>query len=498
VATVNEGGKYYFPTLPPQLRNRFWYENGTLNFKGEFVEPVSGESYSLLNVITFREQQILFALSTDTLFRNAVNALYAFNTWQILPNAVGAESKALTAGFAKGMGFVTLAFGNSTNINPNTPISLEIIQVTCPLYQGSLVAIQSANPFDEKITIRHSGDFGGEPDQYVFEWRTLPPDPNTGQAQTNYPPSMWSVFNASPIDGKGAVDITIQGAGLQTLSDNYFICRYRPMDVNNPCGTNWSQWTDPALAEGWIKRVLSGINPFEQKIQSYKNHSVNTIVSMISQAGARWVGNVPLNQQAADSFGLIEIYETILKRGIGLSIEGTPAVDYPPANDALLLAAGRIADLYMLLGNEAFADAADPTIAFGTEDGTYGVMMPCSQASRHHQSITASCGISPTTSTAASSPTLSTIMSRIRTATPKVPSMKPTPKLFTRKVTETRGGITSPPSKIIITSCAARISHGCLAPKPSSSVARKFPSTTSTNENSPTPPPRVPRPAPRS
>ena len=32
-------------------------------------------------------------------------------------------------------------------------------------------------------------------------------------------------------------------------------------------------------------------------------------------------------------------------------------------------AAGRIADLYVLLGNEAYADAADPTIAFGTADG---------------------------------------------------------------------------------------------------------------------------------
>jgi hypothetical protein len=39
-------------------------------------------------------------------------------------------------------------------------------------------------------------------------------------------------------------------------------------------------------------------------------------------------------------------------------------VDYPPATDALLLVAGRLADLYMLLGNEAFADASDPTIAF--------------------------------------------------------------------------------------------------------------------------------------
>src|SRR5262245_51630630 len=93
---------------------------------------------------------------------------------------------------------------------------------------------------------------------------------------------------------------------------------------------------------------------------------------MISQAGARAVGDVALNLDAVNQAGLIETYETVLRRGMNLSIDGAPAVDYPPANDALLLAAGRLADLYMLLGNEAYADAADPTIAFGTDDGVYG------------------------------------------------------------------------------------------------------------------------------
>ena len=96
------------------------------------------------------------------------------------------------------------------------------------------------------------------------------------------------------------------------------------------------------LAEGWIKRVVRGINPFEQRIKSYADNQVNTIVSMISQAGPRFVGSAPLSAQAANDFGLIEIYETVLKRGIGLSIEGAPAVDYGPANDALLLVSGRL------------------------------------------------------------------------------------------------------------------------------------------------------------
>jgi hypothetical protein len=29
------------------------------------------------------------------------------------------------------------------------------------------------------------------------------------------------------------------------------------------------------LAEGWIKRLLAGINPFEQRIQSYGNNQPN-------------------------------------------------------------------------------------------------------------------------------------------------------------------------------------------------------------------------------
>ncbi|MBN2450544.1 MAG: hypothetical protein JXR77_09140, partial [Lentisphaeria bacterium] len=59
---------------------------------------------------------------------------------------------------------------------------------------------------------------------------------------------------------------------------------------------------------------------------------------------------------------------TVLNRGIGLSIEGTPPVSsdaVPGITNALLLAASRIAQLYLLLGNEAYGDACDPTLGFG-------------------------------------------------------------------------------------------------------------------------------------
>ncbi|MEI9961503.1 MAG: hypothetical protein WDM76_10365 [Limisphaerales bacterium] len=89
---------------------------------------------------------------------------------------------------------------------------------------------------------------------------------------------------------------------------------------------------------------------------------MNTLISSIAQAGPRYEGDVALNPSALDTPGLIQIYQTVLNRGESLSVNGTPPVDYAPADQSLLLAAGNISDLYMLLGNEASADAADPTI----------------------------------------------------------------------------------------------------------------------------------------
>ena len=159
------------------------------------------------------------------------------------------------------------------------------------------------------------------------------------------------------------------GSPLLVMSDNYFTMRYRPkINTGNILATGtsqttvaWSRWMPPKLVEGWIKRVLAGINPFNQRVTDLYNNSVNTDVSLLTQAGKRWEGNVPLSLANIDSFGLIEIYETVLNRGKTISIDS--GYDYAPANDALLLAAGYLNDLYTLLGNEAYADAANPTIS---------------------------------------------------------------------------------------------------------------------------------------
>ena len=165
------------------------------------------------------------------------------------------------------------------------------------------------------------------------------------------------------------------GSPLLVMSDNYFTMRYRPLKTRgNILATGyatqnevpWSDWARPALVEGWIKRVLAAINPFNQRMTDLYNNAVNTDVSLLTQAGTKWEGDIALTLDAINDTGLISIYETVLNRGKGISIGS--GYDYGPANDALLLAAGYLSDLYTILGDEAYADAANPTISLDDQD----------------------------------------------------------------------------------------------------------------------------------
>ncbi|MCK4710905.1 MAG: hypothetical protein KAU21_19980, partial [Gammaproteobacteria bacterium] len=93
---------------------------------------------------------------------------------------------------------------------------------------------------------------------------------------------------------------------------------------------------------------------------------------MISQVGEPYSGPIPFNPDGdvINSVGLIEAYQTVLERGKDLSINA--GFNDIAANTQLLNVATRIADFYTLLGNEAYADAVDPTIGFdtGSELGT--------------------------------------------------------------------------------------------------------------------------------
>ena len=82
------------------------------------------------------------------------------------------------------------------------------------------------------------------------------------------------------------------------------------------------------------------------------------------------------SKNVIENVGLIELYETILKRGRDLSIDLSRPVNTPAIFNALQLASTRIADFYTILGNEAYADALDPTIGFGSDSVEYGSLAP--------------------------------------------------------------------------------------------------------------------------
>lgn len=287
--------------------------------------------------------------------------------------------------------YLTIAENNSPDL-AGLPIRLHIIQVDDGPFQGDLKIVYPGNVFDQRLTMRHSSDFGGDPDPLQFEWYYKPDDagfdptdlPLVGANGAISEIKGWIPYsNVTPASGFGVNDVTIgEGgeSGLLTLGDTWFICRHRGFAVRGE--TNWSGWIgDPSgggtpraqLAEGWIKRVIRGLNPFDARTADFHANATATYASMVLQAGRRYEGDIAFNPSGdnLNSLGLIEAYTTVLNRGRELSIEGLPPVNFSPANNALLLAASRVSDLYALLGNEAYADAQDPTIGFTTSSDPY-------------------------------------------------------------------------------------------------------------------------------
>jgi hypothetical protein len=172
------------------------------------------------------------------------------------------------------------------------------------------------------------------------------------------------------------------GGATFVLNDRWFTMRYRPKPgVTNVAGTGYSRWMPPQFIEGWIKRVLREINPFEQRVKDMFNNAISTDTSVLTQAGTRWEGDVALTLDNVESVGLIAIYETVLNRARSMSIDAN--TNDPDTNQALMLAAGYLSDLYTLLGHEAYADAANPTIS--TDDATETVEINTSRFSFENQ-----------------------------------------------------------------------------------------------------------------
>ncbi len=308
--------------------------------------------------------------------------------------------------------WVTVAENNDPS-QEGSPITLHVIMVDRrERYRGAIQTIASDNVFDENLMLRHTGDFAAKADELFFEWWYRPDDGSLNVPPPDLvpagQPNPWKLFpDATGNRGKNRYQITLKGnpnAPEALLADTWWFCRYRHRN-DDVEGTNWNvpqkdtggrviddrvnfTWagagnSDPfndfdgdgikdfraQLAQGWIKRVLDAVNPYEARIRDFEGDNPSTRVSMISQFGPRFEGPVALNpaKNVIENVGLIELYETILKRGRDLSIDLTRPVSTPAIANALELVTTRLSDFYAILGNEAYTDAQDPTV--GINDG---------------------------------------------------------------------------------------------------------------------------------
>ncbi|MCI0538335.1 MAG: hypothetical protein L0Z50_24270, partial [Verrucomicrobiales bacterium] len=294
--------------------------------------------------------------------------------------------------------WVTVAENNDAS-QEGSPITLHVIMVDRrQRYRGAIQTIASDNVFDENLMLRHTGDFGANADELFFEWWYRPDDGSLNVPPPDLvkagQPNPWKLFpDPTGHRGRNRYQILLKGnpnAPEALLADTFWFCRYRH-ENDETDGTKWNvpqrdatgtviddavnfTWagagnSDPfndldldgipdyraQLAQGWIKRVLDAVNPYEARIREFEGENPSTRSSMLAQFGPRFEGPVALNpdKDVIENVGLIELYETILKRGRDLSIDLTRPVSTPAIANALQLASTRISDFYTILGNEA-------------------------------------------------------------------------------------------------------------------------------------------------
>ena len=367
ILTELSGGRKRFKDLPYYLKSRLSYDpiNKRLYFNGVLNESGVGEPLLLPNVMTSGEKQrleeamptlsaalrLLYDKTrnpndfeyTTSVVKNPMDPSLTYTPgqwsakWGILlglsartnghlvEQRIVGLPKALTAGSARDTDGSRWSRTMTTASARRRWRCTSFAWIAGP-YVGEIKVINSDNVFDEKLTLRHSGDFGGEPDKMFFKWYYKPD--TTGFAPDlppNAPPGTdlpgWILYD----QGSGKQEITIEGSSPLTIADNWVAMRY---DYTNayPFITNnfyWSRWAGQPggqkaqLAEGWIKRVVAGLNPFDARVKDFHASAVNTIVSMISQAGRRYEGPIAYNGDPCNlnSIGLIEAYDTVFRSG---------------------------------------------------------------------------------------------------------------------------------------------------------------------------------------
>ena len=389
-ATLRKG-KWTFDGLPPSIASRFYLDTTAdvtecLRLIGEQEDNAGGVSLLHVNVLNEEErkalEEILDSTASDAGKKAWRAAIAALATAPVKPSphrSVSVSEDVIDyiprdhyALFSMGAtNYVTIIENDATNALMNVadgdPINMHVIKIVPKYYVGRVVTREDPlNLLSQQLSVIYAEAFAGKPEDYIFEWRYRTP-PSDGSVPTDFEGGRYELkFPESA--GRTRFTIGGQGDTLANMVNTYYAMRYKAVEgtaAYKVMGDNWSEWTDPpALAEGWVQRVLNNVTPFTQRMRDLYENEAETAITMIRQAGAPYEGDVALNQDNLTSVGLIQLYETILSKAESMSLQ--LEINDADANKQLQLAVARLADLYNLLGDEAYSDALNPTIGFGS------------------------------------------------------------------------------------------------------------------------------------
>lgn len=385
-------GKWTFKDLPPSISSRFYLDTTApvdkcLKLIGEQEDNPGGVSLLHVNVLNDEERKVLAGLFDNDNWRDAIEKLATkriepspHNEKDSSEQTINYKPRDHYALFTMGAtNYVTIIENDSTNelmnVAKGDPIQMHIIKVVPKYYVGRIVTREDPlNLLSQQLSVIYAESFAGSPEDYVFEWKKCSPRTD-GTVPTDFEGEYSLKFPISP--GLTRFVIGGQGDTLANMVNTYYAMRFRAASTSSPAyktmGYNWSEWTDPpALAEGWVQRVLNNVTPFTQRMRDLVENEAETAVTMIREAGAPYEGDVALNQDNLTNVGLIQLYETLLSKAESMSLQ--LEINDAGANKQLQLAVARLADLYNLLGDEAYTDALNPTIGFGSSYLDYGAL----------------------------------------------------------------------------------------------------------------------------
>jgi hypothetical protein len=389
---LSRKGKYWFQDVPPAISARVYVDPaaGLLVCIGAMEDNPGGVELLHVNVLSAEERQTLLDLVDPSLrtgdawsaWRGAVNALATAPVRPTTPrfqrntdlriDYIPADHYALTAMGATN--YVVLIENDATNratgVAPGDAISMQVLRVMPRYHTGRVVTREDPNNLlSQQLSVLYAESFAGTAGDYTFQWKKATPNAD-GSLPTDYD----HAYQARFPDTAGLTRFVIGGQGdtLANMVNTYYIVRYRATGPASPAyavmGDQWSEWcAPPALAEGWVQRVLNNVTPFTQRMQDLYENETEDAVSMIRQAGAPYEGDVALNQDNLANVGLIQLYQTIVNKAETMSL--LQRTNDGDANKQLLLAVQRLADLYTVLGDEAYTDAMNPTIGIGANVG---------------------------------------------------------------------------------------------------------------------------------